>query len=157
MRLESRSSMKRNCCECSVEAVSYSDARPLIGHARDGRTSPFHEADFSTGFSLRKAPDSEGLSVVANTLKTRANIGVTGTLVAKGKALKSALWKRRTKDYRTQPVGGSSSRANAGSLFGWLGSSSCSLFPSRVRRSIRVLCRVKSSSSRAPVSRRKRS
>ena len=149
--------MKRNCCECLVEPVPYSDARPLIGHARNGRTGLFAEVDFSMCFSPQKAPDSNVFSTIANTLKTRTNMGFTGTLVAKGKALQSALWIRRTKDYRTQPVGDSSSRVEAGSLSGCSRSSSCSRFPSRVQRSIRVLCRDKFSLSHAPAFRRRHS
>lgn len=150
--------MGRNCCECSAEPVLYSDARLRLGHAWKRQMCPFTGANFLTCVSRRKAPDLRTFGALADIFKSRANMGFTGTLVAKGKALQSALWKRRTKDYRTQPADDhSSSHVEAGSLSGCLGSSLFSLYRLPALKSIRVLCPDNFSSNRARVFRRRRS
>src|SRR5579862_2356571 len=105
MRWESRSSMKRNCCECSAEAVQEKAVSLNTRHARNERTSPFSKLDFSSCFSSLKTGKSPTFQRATDSSKTHAIAFSTGTSIAKAKGLQSALWKRRTKDYQEQPVG----------------------------------------------------
>lgn len=141
--------MKRNCCECSAEAVLYSDSRLFLGHAHDERINPFFAVKFSCRFPPQKPGKSATFQTAHDRLEAHPIAFSTGTSIAKAKGLQSALWKRRTKVYRKKQVGDFSSHVRTGSHSGWLGSSFFSWSRLPAPKSIRVLCPVKSLSNRA--------